>query len=269
MNKKIWLIVVLAFLAVAIIGMMTLLILKVPININSEKKVILRQEFREDEISKINIDAESSDILVTTHDKDYFEVEVYGNEKDRVLATVDNYNLKVSHHGNTLCFGLCFGEKKIVVRVPKSASVEADISTASGDVEIPIYMNDMKIATASGDIKVGEAADVDLLSVSGDVKVRKVDKAVIKTTSGEIEVDAVSSVLEMKSVSGDIEVNHANLILDSSIQTTSGDVFVNVINNVYVNTKTTSGDVYVESNDRYAKTTLKVSTTSGDIKVNH
>lgn len=268
-NKKIWLIVLLAFLAIAIVGIMTLLILKVPITLNSEKKVILHKEFREDEISKLDINGVSSDVTIMMHDKDYFDVEIYGNEKDNVRSDVEDYTLKLSQDGNTLCFGFCFGEKKIIVKVPKNANITADISTASGDVDVHTYMSDMKIATASGDIEIEEAEDVNLLSVSGDIKVTKADKAVIETTSGDIKLHEVSSVLQIKSVSGEVDVYKANLILDSNIHTTSGDVDVKMANKVYVDTKTTSGDVYVESNDRYAKTMLKISTTSGDIKVNN
>lgn len=267
-NKKIWLIVLLVFLAAAIIGMMTLLILKVPISINSEKKVILHKEFREEEISKLDINGVSSDVSIMTHDQDYFDVEIYGNEKDYVLAEVEDGTLNLSQKGNTLCFGFCFGEKKIIVKVPKSANVDADIRTVSGDVDVHVYMDDMKVATTSGDIKIEEAADVNLLSVSGDIEVTKADKTVLETTSGDMKVHEVSSVLQIKSVSGEVDVYKANLILDSSIHTTSGDVDIKMSHPVYVETKTTSGDVYVESNDRYAKTTLKISTISGDIKVN-
>lgn len=268
-NNKIWLIVFLTILAIVIIGVMSLLILKVPITFHGEGKVILQKQFDGQEIRNIVIHGVSSDVSIVEHDADYYEVEIYGDEKDEVKAEVEQRDLKISQDGNTFCLAFCFGEKKIVVKTPKNASFDVDVTTTSGDIDINPYSDTIKVKSTSGDIDVLQAADTHLLTVSGDIEVGKSDKAVIETTSGDIELKEVTSTLDIQTTSGDIDVYKANLISDSSIHSVSGDVYVKLLNEIYVETKTTSGDVHVENNNRHAEMALNITTTSGDIKVNN
>ena len=54
---------------------------------------------------------------------------------------------------------------------------------------------------------------------------------------------------------------------DSTIDTMSGDVKIENVGPIYINTKTISGNVSIKRNDRFNPLELKIKTTSGNISV--
>ena len=87
--------------------------------------------------------------------------------------------------------------------------------------------------------------------------------------SGDIEINKVNKYLNLLAISGSVKINTLNIIDNSSISTTSGDVFVgNNLSNCYVEFSTISGSNHIEKSDRKSDIVLKVNTISGDIRVN-
>jgi len=86
--------------------------------------------------------------------------------------------------------------------------------------------------------------------------------------SGSVEVNGLTSYINFKTTSGDYELFNINLDMNSKLSSISGDVEINGINSVYVNTSTVRGDIEVNSSDRKSDIELSIKTTSGDIEVN-
>ena len=86
-------------------------------------------------------------------------------------------------------------------------------------------------------------------------------------TTGDIELGNINKSLNLKTTTGDIEIESINLSENSNIETTTGDVKIDDINEVYVETESKTGDVRINDNDRYADYKLHIKVTTGDIKV--
>ena len=104
----------------------------------------------------------------------------------------------------------------------------ADVRTASGDVSIEAADGATQVKTASGDVDLGQMRDAtDVKTMSGDVIVRETGSATdVNTMSGDVRVRrAASGAIQMRSMSGDIEVAIApgsTLFVDAN--SASGDV---------------------------------------------
>ena len=67
--------------------------------------------------------------------------------------------------------------------------------------------------------------------------------------------------------SGSIEIDSLNITENSNINAKSGDVDIMSKNDIYIETETDSGDADVTNNNRMSEIVLKITTTSGSIKV--
>ncbi len=163
-----------------------------------------------------------------------------------------------------------------------------DSSSLSGDLElVNIKASECKIRSTSGDIDINEFSmnNADVSSVSGDIKLINIigDGLRVGSTSGDIGLDVTMKRCHASSRSGDVKVkSNGDIVLESS--STSGDINVILKNNgngYFINSRTTSGDLYINYNNmrqRNLKTgtynfgnqgsELTISSVSGDIHVN-
>lgn len=140
---------------------------------------------------------------------------------------------------------------------------EVDVSTASGDVELP-RVGGGRVAVASGDLSVGEVdGSVSVESASGEVSVGRAGESVrARSASGGVRVGEVGGDLAATSASGDVEIGRVAGRLTA--QTASGDVAVAVVVGPLARLTTLSGDVRVGVPDGTA-VWLDVKTLSGDL----
>lgn len=124
-----------------------------------------------------------------------------------------------------------------------------------------------EVKTTSGGIDMGDIEEGKAESTSGKVRVQTAKRLTAKTTSGGIAVDKIDGFCDLSSTSGSIKVDECGLQENSSIRTKSGSVNLKKANEFYVDTKTNSGSVKVQSNNRKAELELQIKTTSGSIRV--
>lgn len=241
-------------------------------------------------IDKIEFKLYSTDVEIKKSDTDNLKIEYYSNKKEDKFIKKENNTISINEDENKIiCIGICNNRRKVVVYVPNNYSGLYNINTASGDIksEIDLLENKININTTSGDvtlkniylanihttsgsIKMNDVNEANIGSTSGDVYVKgETKKLDIKTTSGDMEINKVNDSLNLLSISGRVKINTLNIIDNSSISTTSGDVFVgNNLSNCYVEFSTITGDRYINKSDRKSDIVLKVNTISGDIRVN-
>lgn len=83
--------------------------------------------------------------------------------------------------------------------------------TITVDVKLPSDMSSVRLETTSADITVhGDLQVLDVHSISGDVEARGVRTLRGNTTSGDFEVARVDARVDIQSVSGDIEIGAYN-----------------------------------------------------------
>ena len=219
---------------------------------NMTAKLMRDEEYELKEISKINIDVTSSDIKIYESEDDKIKVKIYSDEKDNIKIVEDEKELSIiNKQKGAVCFGFCFGNRRIELYVPKT------------------YEGAFKIKATSGDIisNITTFNDYDIKVTSGDIQIDNVKALTGKATSGDIEIERLDSYINFQTTSGDINIDLVTLTKNSSIKVTSGDIEINKVTNAYVDASVKSGDVSVSNNDRKAEFELKIKTTSGDVTV--
>lgn len=180
-------------------------------------------------------------------------------------------------------------ENNIINFISSSGKIECgninvgNIKTSSGDVVIG-NGNEVTLQTSAGNIKAGNFTKLSAEAVSGDVEVENIQDCTIKTssgkivagtankiqaeaTSGDIRINKIEEYCNLSSNSGNIDIETLNIIENSFINAKSGNVKIKSKNDIYVETDTKSGDADIKNNNRKAELVLKITTTSGNIKV--
>jgi putative adhesin len=121
-------------------------------------------------------------------------------------------------------------------------------ASASGlitvDVRLPSDLSSLRLETTSADLQVrGDLQVLDVTTVSGDVEADRVHTVYGNTTSGDVEIEAVDARVDVTTVSGDVEIDAYS----------GGEFRVNSV----------SGDVTVTAT-KAAHGTLAITTISGD-----
>ncbi|HEU5103242.1 MAG TPA: DUF4097 family beta strand repeat-containing protein [Roseiflexaceae bacterium] len=185
--------------------------------------------------------------------------------------------------GSFFCF---FCSRSVSYRITVPAGAQADIHTASGEIDVEGLSGAVALGSVSGDVRAADltggltvsttsgevqlrdvAGKLDVGSISGDIKLENgdVDGATVNTTSGEVELDGVAGALKVTSVSGDINLREAH---DGrlEISTTSGEIqYEGDLARASANTlNSISGDVRLRLPES-SGFRLDASTVSGDI----
>lgn len=254
--------------------------------VSNKYKLVISETYNLADINSVNFDLSSADLEVRYHKNEDVLLEIFDTDKSKVdVSLLDNILNVTFNKRDSFCFGFCFGARKVILYLPDSFTGKLDVISSSGDIDIVSLNSDMNIVTTSGDVKVLGANKLDVETISGEIVINNVSDLIVKSTSGDIELDNINRLsgsttsgelnafrirnhIDFDSVSGDIDIDSLILTEISKIHTVSGDVEINGINKIYVNTNTMSGDVEVNSNDRTSEIELKIKTTSGDIEVN-
>lgn len=249
--------ILLGIIAITLVGILILIlnIEKVedyygPIFEKQTSNILSKEEIISSEITKIYANMKSSDIIVQESNVEEATVKVYGDKKENIQIVTNQETLEIIETKRNQCFGICIGRYiRIVIEIPREKEYSFDIKTISGDVDITTNISQIDLKTTSGDIYLSQA-----------------NKVNVETVSGDIEIQEVTEALEIKTTSGDIEIASCQITQNSNIQTISGDVDISRLGDIYVNTKTTTGDVKTPMNNRNATVELNIQTVSGDIE---
>ena len=252
---------------------------------NSRSEIIFKEDYETKDIKNIKVNTTSGDLEIIHSKDNRIKVEAYGKKKSDVKVTLSENTLDIDFPGKNICVGFCFYNNQIKVYVPDSYNGDFNIISTSGDILAGDFANaNYDISNTSGNVRLGNAKDLTIISTSGDVTVQKTNKlevsslsgdvyaynsnhVTVKTTSADIHLEEIFDYVNANSVSGDIRITKLNVSENSKLSSKSGDIIINDLNEVYVDTKTTSGDVHVDDNNRKAKEELKIKTISGDIYV--
>ena len=144
---------------------------------------------------------------------------------------------------------------------------EVTLKASSGSIKAGDF-NKLSAEASSGDIEVGTISeDATIKTASGKITLDRANKLKAEASSGDIKINSIENHCEISSISGNIIVDTINITENSSIKANSGNVVINNKNDIYVETETNSGDEDVKNNNRMAEIVLKITTTSGSIRV--
>ena len=130
--------------------------------------------------------------------------------------------------GSRFILGTTSGD--MTVQIDRDTLVnEVEISSTSGDAELHMSAETVRVATVSGDISWdGDAGVLEMNSTSGDTEVKgRIRMASLKTTSGDLDLeleDDQTAEIKADTVSGDIHVRMAGSEVQARLKTVSGEI---------------------------------------------
>lgn len=281
---SIFLIILLVLVILALISFMVALI-RGEVSFDMEHYLLATEVYQEQDIKEINVNVASSDIIIKASNDDQVHVQVYGRKNDHYDIHLNNSILEVNKNRIELCFGFCFSKNAVVVSVPKSILKDYELESRSGNILFDkVNANIIRADATSGNIKINDANEAHLSVLSGNVSFASIKKANIETASGSIKgemaeeitsssksgdfkIEAIMSQCDITTKSGNATISQIELLKNSTISALSGNITIERANDIYFETKTSSGNVKIEHNNRQSEIELKLSTTSGNIRV--
>ena len=252
---------------------------------NTEK--IFEKEYEPEELDKIKVDVTSSNVTIEKADVDKIKITAYGEKDEKINEAINQKELSITKSKTKVFIFAMFYwcDEKIIIQVPNNCDEEFNVHTSSGDiVATNLENNVINFESSSGKIECGDINNGSFKSSSGDIEIGTIEEGTIKTSSGKIlvkgakrlQAEASSGEIDIKTIeeycnlttsSGNIDIESLNIIENSTINAKSGSVDIKSKNDIYVETETGSGDADVKNNNRMSEIVLKITTTSGSIKV--
>ena len=271
---------------------------------NKETKQVKNETISLENIDQINFSTKSNDVEIYVSNTNELRVVQYSSkktkEKDLFTYKKEANTLTLKDNYNDFCIGFCFNVgTRYEIYLPNTYTKNLTINEISGDItinELDINLNNLSLNTTSGDIEINnnikanniridtksgeiqtnniEANNANIESISGDLYLKSLTSKDIymHTISGEVEVNKIVGKLDIKTTSGDIEIDNFTIKGNSKINSTSGEINVNLNKNSHCNVllNSVSGDKNLPNNSSLVgKGTykLEINTTSGDIEV--
>ncbi len=102
--------------------------------------------------------------------------------------------------------GLRLRSAKLFVEAPTGTHL--DINAASADITLSGTLGEVRVRSASGDLRAGTLDRLDASMASGDIRVGTVHgRLTASTASGDIRADRVGDDLEVGTASGDVRID--------------------------------------------------------------
>lgn len=300
MNKKsgtIALISVLSIFIILLISFMVFVIingnkgfLRFGFNSNKISNNLIYEKEYENKFDKINIISDASDIKIKKSKDANIKVLVYSeNEKMKKFYVDDdtslNINIEIKKGFNIFWFNNI--NSRIEVYIPNDYSKDIDIQNSFGDIEVDGFINsNIDIVSDCGDVKVDsvnsikvnnsygdtiikKANNIDINNDCGDIDIGDAKTAKLKNNLGDIDIKNIYEYINIEDNCGDISIDNVSLIKNSIIKGDLGDIEIKNIKDVYIDAKTSLGDISINNNYRKSNIILKIDNSCGDIEVDN
>ncbi len=261
MKSREWTIVWIVILVIVIVGLINLLIGCLNGSFRGKRwgvkkssNVIFDTSYNVSEVANLEILSVAGDVRLEENLEDKIKVVVYGENAEDLSVDFRENRLKVDYskykHKNVF-FGFYFYCNDITVYLPKN------------------YANEIAIKANYGDIKAIdlESASMSIDADCGDISLGKVKNALIKNDYGNVKIESILNRAQIDLSCGDVKINSVNLAENSSIVNNFGDIKIGQTNEIYIDAKTSLGDLKIANNNRHSEITLKIENDCGDIKV--
>lgn len=285
------LIVLLSVITLILIGFLTFMLITKSKNIdfditslNKEEKTLTMDQLYDQNFNNINIDVTSGNVKLLKSNSNQTRVVVYGKQENLTIDATNNLNIKYDEEP---CVGICLNKKisRIEVYLPSNYQENIEITNNYGDINIKDFPNaNIKINEKAGDVEVLSAKEIKINNDYGDIKIGRVIYADVNAKAGDIEIDSVTDLktinnygditigsvlnsLSIKEDCGDVEIDNLNITQNSNIQNDYGDIEIGRTNNIYIDAKTSLGDVNIRNNNRTSQIVLTIENDCGDIDI--
>ena len=196
------------------------------------------------------------------------ELNIHTSSGDIMAQNLENNNINLeSSSGKIECGNINNGIlKSSSGNITVGNGNKITLQASSGDIKAGNF-NKLSAEASSGDIEIGTIGEGAIKTASGKINVIGANRIKAEASSGDIDIETIQNYCELKTSSGNIDINSLSITENSNITAKSGNVRINGKNDIYIETETGSGNAKIENNNRMAEIVLKIITTSGNIRV--
>lgn len=203
---------------------------------------MIEQSFSVDRSPEIEISCSSGSLTVESGAAGTVQVTIDSRHPEAWRVLQSGNSVTVSYERGLLEFDRGGGRARIRIVTPDGSSLRAN--TASADVRAVLDLDRVTIASASGDVLLGDVRTAEIKTASGDITLGQVeDDLTARSASGDIRADSVGGDTSVITASGDVGVDRAEGSLSAS--SASGDVRVGRYLGEDLESSTMSGDLIV------------------------
>lgn len=269
----IFLIVILAILALAILGGMFWLLSGrngfsfFGFRSSSVSSELVYDKTYENSFKEIEINSDAGDIYIKHSKNEEVSVKIYGDTDQLEVDDKDNLSIK---YIAKKCIGFCFNveKSKIEITLPENFDGKINIENKYGDTSIAEFLSaNAEVNHHYGDITLDGIKNGKIVNKCGDIDIGTITDANVENNFGDIEIKKVLSSLDVEADCGDIEIKELAIDKNSNIENSMGDISIGKTNDILIDAKTSLGEVNVRNNNYKSDVTLKIDNSCGDITV--
>ena len=269
---KIFLVIFLSIIAVALSGILAILIIRSPktgfvISLGESYSQELVEEKTFEELKDLNINIREADVYVKKGSDNEINVKLYSDNPEEYKIKNEK-EIEIILKDKKKTFNLFKKSPRVVVTVPSSYENDIIVNGTVGDVKVEKFpYANLYVDKSVGDVKADSINKADIKITVGDIKITKVNEIKAKSSTGDIKLGTVNEYLNIDSTTGDIKIEKVNISKTSKINNNVGDIKIERTNAIYIDGKTNVGDVKINTNHRKSDVELIISNNIGDIKV--
>jgi len=226
---------------------------------DSAEEVMIEESFDVREGQTLFIDVQHADVSIVTGNRNSAEVEVRLDSRrmDRARERFEEMNWEVYEDGDRIVVTSeqVNGRKRwnnvdmnvdVIIHIP--AEFDADIETSHGDVVMGDLMGELRLLTSHGDVELDavEGNSIWVKSSHGDISgdALTAENIEIRTSHADIDFGEINAE-EFDATTSHADIDVGSLSARTRLQTSHGDIDVELMRAASVELETTHGDVHV------------------------
>ena len=200
-------------------------------------------------INKKNNDNEKNkkQTIIKKYDLEYIEdlnfnfrninANFYSTNKDKLVIKQIGKSSKLLVDVSTNDEKLVFKEKpqnifskvKYKIYIPDGYSNNINIINAFGILKIDTLYVPTSINNNTGNISISSIDTLDITNASGNISIKNITSSIDLTSStGDVSINKLTGRCNMETITGDISINKFNILENSNIESTAGDISIKV-----------------------------------------
>lgn len=249
-------------------------------------QIVVDEEYLDD-FEKIDVSIGAGDVSILESEDAKIHLRIYSDHSDSEVTAKD-HRLHIFIPKSD-CHFFCFDRKisKVDLYLPKDYSNAIRIENLYGDIEISEFLhanivieekygdvsvqggNAVNIQNDYGDVRLEKAIDAKIQASAGEVVIGTVSNVTVRNNYGDIRIRKVDHYLDIKEECGDVEIGEVVLMRDSSIKNSYGNIEIGFTNEIFIQGKTSLGEMRINKNYSKADVILTLKNNCGDIEVDN
>ena len=234
------------------------------------KKVVASEiikEYKIDDIEDLFFDFRNANVKYVLSNKTELVIKQSG-KTNKMFFKKTEYNNSVHIKEQVTN---AFVKTSYIVYIPETYYGNITIINGFGNINIGNFVNEINVDNNSGTVTVGDVNKINIKTVSGNINIDSVDTSLTLTSStGDIFVKSLRGNTNIDTITGEVLIKKLMILGDSYIESTSGDISINVEKNSICKLKIDSDNPTnsISKNVcKYKKNVLKIKDVTGIVTI--